>query len=162
MKLPQLFPFHRGLDEDTPSFPTPWGPPCGTQQASSASSSSGALSITSVTHLGKLRQGKGMPLAQGKRQKPHSKTLGKGAVIYILEERSGKPRDRWDKRPATSVPCSGHQLCLPPSTGLHTDVPLTPHWFAQARHTGLHEDAVLIQPAPARPAAAPSPFCGES
>jgi len=41
------------------------------------------LSITSVTHLGKLRQGEGMSLAQGKSQEPHIKMWGKGAVIIF-------------------------------------------------------------------------------
>lgn len=130
MNIPQSFPSHWG--KNSPRYPAV---------------RFGFLILWILYNLlGETEVGKGA-FAQGKRQDPHSKTWEKEAVIYILEECSGKPRDVQDESPATSIHCSDHQLCLPCPTDLH--IPLMSCWFTQDCHTDLHEAAVLTDTVPA-------------
>lgn len=71
LKVPLQLPFHCRVG----------GSSHGTQQGSSVSLSPAVLSIISATHLGKLSQEKGMPLAPDQRQNHLSKAREKEAVV---------------------------------------------------------------------------------
>lgn len=72
LKVPLQLPFHCRVG----------GSSHGTQQGSSVSLSPAVLSIISATHLGKLSQEKGMPLAPDQRQNHPSKAREKEAVVF--------------------------------------------------------------------------------